>query len=133
MAQDGVYFKAREFTCKCGCGTNKATDDLVQLCDKIRSLAGVPLYVNSGTRCKKNNTAAGGVPNSNHMTGTAADLSPRGAMAIRELHARVLDAYRRGLLPQMAGLGLYPDSDFIHVDTFPRQSGRLRQWTERRP
>lgn len=132
MARDGAHFKVRDFACKCGCGTNKTSDDLMRLCDKIRSIAGIPLYVNSGTRCAKRNRECGGVQNSNHMTGQAADLSPRGAMPIGELHRIVLSGYSQGILPELAGLGLYPDNDFIHVDTSPRQRGRLRQWTERR-
>lgn len=131
MARDGKYFRADEFACKCGCGANKTTDDLMRVCDIVRELAGVPLYVNSGTRCPTKNAEVGGVPNSNHMTGTAADLSPRGAIPIRELHRRVLEAYKRGLIPALAGLGFYPNKGFIHVDTSPKAAGRLRRWTEK--
>ncbi len=45
-----------------------------QLLDPIREAWGEPIVVSSGYRCKELNTLIGGVKNSHHMLGCAADL-----------------------------------------------------------
>ena len=45
-----------------------------QLLDPIREAWGKPIVVSSGYRCKELNTLIGGVKNSHHMLGCAADL-----------------------------------------------------------
>ena len=42
--------------------------------EKIRSVLGYPIHINSGYRCPELNKAIGGALNSQHMTGNAADL-----------------------------------------------------------
>lgn len=42
--------------------------------DPLREAYGKPIYVNSGFRCKELNEAVGGVYNSEHLTGCAADI-----------------------------------------------------------
>lgn len=42
--------------------------------DPLREWYGKPIYVNSGYRCPELNRAVGGVPNSFHLTGCAADI-----------------------------------------------------------
>lgn len=42
--------------------------------DIIRTFAGVPIIINSGYRCKKLNELVGGVNNSYHLKGLAADF-----------------------------------------------------------
>ena len=54
-----------------------------QLLDPIREAWGEPIVVSSGYRCKQLNTLVGGVKNSHHILGCAADitaplLSPQG-------------------------------------------------------
>ena len=54
-------------------------NNLTQLVDKVldplREMYGKPIRVNSGYRCKKLNSLVGGVSNSQHLTGQAADIS----------------------------------------------------------
>lgn len=45
------------------------------LLDPIRSMWGKQIIVNSGYRCTDLNKAVGGVANSNHLTGEAADIT----------------------------------------------------------
>lgn len=45
--------------------------------DPVREAYGKPIVVNSGYRCQVHNTAVGGVKNSQHMKGEAADVRPR--------------------------------------------------------
>jgi hypothetical protein len=42
--------------------------------EKVRALLGVPMHIDSGYRCPALNKAVGGVPNSAHVDGYAADF-----------------------------------------------------------
>lgn len=61
---------------------NTPTEDAIEnlnalvdnLLDPLRELYGKPIFVNSGYRSKKLNMLIGGVSNSQHMTGEAADI-----------------------------------------------------------
>lgn len=61
---------------------NTPTDDVKRnleqlinnVLDPLRDWYGKPIYVNSGYRCPKLNKAVGGVSNSHHKTGQAADI-----------------------------------------------------------
>ena len=72
------HFKKSEFACKCGkyCNSYPAEIDLkmVKWADAIRDRIGKPISINSGLRCKTHNANVGGVSNSQHLYGTAADL-----------------------------------------------------------
>lgn len=46
----------------------------VQVLEPLREHAGKPILVGSGYRCPSLNKAVGGVPNSQHQTGEAADI-----------------------------------------------------------
>lgn len=46
--------------------------------DQAREKLGMPITVNSGYRCPKHNAEVGGVANSQHMKGEAADIAPAG-------------------------------------------------------
>lgn len=56
----------------------KQIANLKRLCQEVleplRQHFGVPITIGSGFRCPKLNAAVGGVKNSNHLTGCAADL-----------------------------------------------------------
>jgi uncharacterized protein YcbK (DUF882 family) len=70
---------------------------------------------------------------STHVTGEASDIRPLrkpGEDRVLLLHAFVLAKWRRGELPELGGLGLYPD--WIHVDVAKAADGHLRQWNTRR-
>jgi uncharacterized protein YcbK (DUF882 family) len=53
--------------------------------------------------------------NSLHMQGQAADISLPGR-PLRKVH-------EMALAMELGGVGFYPDSNFVHVDT-----GRVRRW-----
>jgi zinc D-Ala-D-Ala carboxypeptidase len=65
----------------------------VSVFERLREMVG-PLYVRSGYRCPRLNTAVGGRPNSRHILGLAADVVPAEVslteameVAIRAFHA----------------------------------------------
>ena len=74
------YFEMKEFACKC-CGQlpPSAEQNLQALVDHVldpaRERLGMPITVNSGYRCPAHNKAVGGVKNSQHLKGEAADIT----------------------------------------------------------
>lgn len=77
------YFDRSEFQCKCGgkyCNGYPAEPDerMVRIADKLRKNLGVPITIVSGLRCKNWNAIQGGVSNSQHMYGEAADIYAKG-------------------------------------------------------
>jgi len=61
---------------------NDVIDNLTALADNVlqplRDAYGKPITVNCGYRCKRVNDAVGGVANSQHLTGEAADITTNG-------------------------------------------------------
>lgn len=103
-------FSRSEFKCKCGrCASNYVDIRLVKGLQELRDLIGKPIIINSATRCKEHNKAVGGVPNSQHVLGRAADIRVDG-MATSKLaeYAEMVDAFKNG------GIGIY--RTFVHVD-----------------
>jgi len=47
----------------------------IQVLEPLREFAGVPVIITSGYRCKELNRKVGGVANSQHLVGEAADLT----------------------------------------------------------
>ena len=84
---DGIrYFKREEFRCKCGgryCNGFPAEPkrQLVELLDAARAHFGRPEHIVSGLRCPNWNGIQGGVANSQHMYGEAADVRIDGVTA----------------------------------------------------
>ena len=123
------YFQPQEFACKCGCGFALPDDRLLTTLNTIRAALGSPVTVTSGCRCPIHNRRVGGVYNSNHMDGTAADIQCKGKSP-SEVHGTILALHSAGKLPELAGLGIY--DTFVHVDVAPKLPGRLRRWDERK-
>lgn len=123
---DGIkYFRRTEFACQCGgkyCDgfPCEPAEETVKICDEIRKRAKVPITISSGIRCEKHNAEVGGVANSNHKYGKAADLicslSP-------EKLKEIAEAVTAEMIPGRGGIGLY--SWGVHVDngTYSRWEG----------
>ena len=82
------YFTRDEFKCKCGgkyCKGYPAEPDerMVRIADQLRKNLGVPITIVSGLRCRTWNAIQGGVSNSQHMYGEAADIYARGVSQSR--------------------------------------------------
>ena len=123
------YFTRSEFTCKCGCGTNKVQQDLIDMLNVIREAFGKAVTVTSGTRCVAHNAKIGGATNSNHITGHAADIRCTDrSMTPAEMYDVVMRLYREGKIPQLAGISKNYGT-IIHVDVHPKRAdGQLRTW-----
>lgn len=75
MGNFSPHFDRIEFACKCGCGFNNISRELVDLLENVRVQTGLPLHINAGCRCVAHNAAVGGKPNSAHLRGLAADIA----------------------------------------------------------
>ena len=64
---------------------------------------------------------------SQHVEGYAIDLRPVQGDA-GQLYRVLMDAYTAGRLPALGGIGLYPKSNWCHVDCFKAPDGHLRRW-----
>ena len=123
--KDIRYFTRAEFRCPCGkCGGFPAEPEetMVRVVDEIRRRAGTPITIvdsgGSGIRCPEHNAEVGGVPNSEHLYGRAADLHSQ--LPPAELR-RIAEEVTAELIPGRGGIGLY--SWGIHVDT-----GKYSRW-----
>ena len=108
------YFKKQEFACKCEkyCNGYPAEIDMnmVKIADKIRNRIGKPITINSGLRCKTHNANVGGVSNSQHLLGNAADLGcPSGCTPTQ------MASIAEEIMGDTGGIGTY--SWGIHIDT----------------
>jgi len=104
------YFTEAEEVCKC-CGQlpeNGMSDVLLSKLDELRELAGEPIHISCMYRCPKHNAEVGGVPNSQHVDGTAADIYCDG-LTVDELADLAVKV-------GFDGIGRYYDSQFVHVD-----------------
>ena len=99
------HFKKSELSCKCGCNQLQINMQLLYALEVLRRILGKPIIINSGYRCPKHNAKIGGVTNSQHVLGTAADIRVPG-MTPQEVYmvAKYL----------FDGLGVY--DNFLHVD-----------------
>lgn len=99
-------FSLHEFFCNCGkCHNQLINPMLVGKLQLLRSIVG-PIHITNAFRCENHNADVGGVPNSQHPKGNAADIVVPG-MSPKEVAEQ---AEKAGF----DGIGVY--SNFTHVD-----------------
>lgn len=104
--QDTKYFKGYEFQCPC-CGVENMSDRFIEKLTIARHNAGIPFVISSGYRCQKHNREVGGVEDSAHTNGFAADIHVHNS---RERFLMLKSLFAVGF--SRIGIG----KDFIHVD-----------------
>jgi uncharacterized protein YcbK (DUF882 family) len=117
------HFDSTEFECPDGCGFGAKEGDinsrLAPVLETIREAVGHGLKINSGCRCALHNAQVGGVANSPHLRGNAADV-------------RIVGGYERFLAVKSAlmsgALGIGVGSNYVHVD-FDNVASRPAIWT----
>ncbi|MEW6233834.1 MAG: D-Ala-D-Ala carboxypeptidase family metallohydrolase [Candidatus Omnitrophota bacterium] len=111
------HFTLEEFACRCGCGEADADPRLIASLEALREAVHAPIHINSGRRCEKQNKKVGGSPNSQHLTGKAADIWMENVTP-QEIarQAAEIEAFRKG------GIGVYPS--FVHLDVRPNGPAR---------
>lgn len=101
-------FRVREFACSDGSDTVFVSGELVEVLQKIRSHFGKPVTIHSGYRTPAYNKKVDGAAYSQHLYGTAADISISG------VSPKEVAAFAETLMPKTGGIGIYPT--FTHVD-----------------
>ncbi len=102
-------FTVREFACKDGSDAVKIDLDNVAVLQKIRDHFGKSVHINSAYRTVAYNARIGGVKDSNHTKGMAADIVVSGVDPLKVyLYADSIGA---------GGVIYYPNSRFCHIDT----------------
>lgn len=115
MGDLSAHFSKAELACHC-CGQLKIDTALVDGLEQLRALAGKPVVVHDGYRCPEHNQKVGGVPDSEHTRGNAADISIPG-LSLQQMYELALQVpvFLQG------GIGVY-DSSFLHLDTRPHSA-----------
>ena len=85
---------------------------LAQNLQTVRDIIGEPININSGYRSEAHNIIVGGVKNSQHLLGKAADISMKNYTS-KELAVIFEELILQGQI-QEGGLGLY--NGFVHYD-----------------
>lgn len=107
--QISEHFKVREFAQKdFRCDKVIVDTELIDVLEDIRAHFNKPVNVSSGYRTPEYNTKIGGVKNSQHTKGTAADIKVSG------IPAKEVQKYLKHKYPNKYGIGSY--STFTHVD-----------------
>lgn len=101
-------FKVREFACSDGSDPIFISQELVEVLQKIRDYFNTPVDINSAYRTPGKNKAVGGAAYSQHLYGTAADITVRG------VKPATVAAYAEKLMPKKGGIGIY--ATFTHID-----------------
>lgn len=106
-------FSPAEIACR-GSGKLRINEDALDKLQALRTTLARPMIVNSGYRSKEHNKRVGGAAQSMHLEGKAFDIS----MANHEPVSFIAAARAAGF----RGIGTYPRSNFIHIDTGPTRA-----------
>lgn len=113
-----LHFKLSEFSCPC-CKRVMLHSKLLAKLMELRKILERPIYITSGYRCPEYNQKIGGVVNSYHCIGLAADIQVKDISLIDLLgHAEEID---------FTGIGFYEKKNFLHLDVRPTKRTRWRE------
>lgn len=109
-------FNLSEFACKSGEETPEeiipVLKELAEQLQALREETGLPIRINSGYRSPAHNAKIGGVKNSQHTKGTAADIVVVG-QSPRETRRIIQTLIKSGRMKE-GGIGAY--NSFTHYD-----------------
>ena len=112
------HFKLSEFACPC-CKRVMLHPKLLVKLIELRKILERPIYITSGYRCPRYNQKIGGVVNSYHCIGLAADIKVNNINLIELLgYAEEID---------FNGIGFYEKKNFLHLDVRPTKRTRWRE------
>lgn len=109
MGDLSAHFSKAELACHC-CGDLRIEKGLLDALEQLRSVAGKAIVIHDGYRCLAHNQEVGGVTDSEHTRGMAADVEVPG-LSLQQMYELALQ------VPTFAdgGIGVY-DGGFLHVD-----------------
>jgi len=91
---------------------------LVKLIE-LRKILEKPVYITSGYRCSRYNQRIGGVTNSYHCIGLAADIK------VKDINLIELLGYAEEI--DFNGIWFYEKKNFLHLDVRPTKRTRWRE------
>lgn len=111
-------FCVKEFACHDGSDKVLVDTELVKLLQKIREHFSKPVTINSAYRTPAYNARVGGVRNSYHTQGIAADI------AVKGVKPHAVAQYVEYIMPNSGGIGEYGKTkgEFTHVDVRAKRS-----------
>lgn len=118
MGAKSEHFTDAELACK-HCGINDCQQSLVDALEQFRALVGKPVLIDDAYRCSIHNAQVGGVSNSEHVQGIAADIRVEG-MSGADMEAAALKC------PLIAAIGRSDNPAYIHIDTRHMNQGHAR-------
>ena len=107
-------FRVKEFACADGSDPVFISPDLVSVLQKIRTHFGKPITITSAYRTPTHNAKIGGVSDSRHLFGIAADIK------VKEISPLRVAQYAEQLLTNKGGIGVY--ATFVHIDVRPTKA-----------
>jgi uncharacterized protein YcbK (DUF882 family) len=116
------YFAAQRKAVKNSTPPKRLWKNILQtlrIVDELRASFGKPCRILSSYRSPAYNRAIGGAPLSQHLEFTALDIAIDG-VSTKRVYDRLIEWRRAGKFT--GGLGLYPSSGFVHIDTRGRNS-----------
>lgn len=115
------YLQVKEFACHDGSDGIYIDNNLVYIVNEVRKHFGKPIYINSGYRTESYNRYVGGVKNSYHIHGMAADVWLKGVPAQKIYDWLCL------VFPNYYGVILYKNQGFVHIDTREKPYREVRK------
>ena len=112
------HFNLSEFACPC-CHRVMLHPFLLEKLEKIRKIIERPIHITSGYRCFAYNRKVGGVANSYHLIGLAADIK------VKDINLIELLSYAEEI--DFTGIGFYEKKNFLHLDVRPTKRTRWRE------
>lgn len=113
--QVAEFFRLDEFQCPC-CKKVMFHPLLLQKLELLREQIAKPVIITSGFRCPSYNQEVGGVKNSYHLLGMAADIHVPGVSLACVLTLAEEIGFK--------GIGIYPARNFLHLDIRPTKQAR---------
>lgn len=105
-----LYFEYSEFDCPLagpGSGKENMKSDFLTMLDASRKIADIPFKINSGYRNSEHNRKIGGVKNSEHLNGRAADIRVTDSVSRQKILAALIEV-------GFSRIGIA--NSFIHAD-----------------
>ena len=112
------HFNLSEFSCPC-CNRVMLHPKLLVKLIGLRKIIGKPIHITSGYRCPTYNHQIGGVENSYHCIGLAADIK------VKDINLIELLGYAEEI--DFTGIGFYEKKSFLHLDVRPTKRTRWRE------
>ena len=107
--QVSEHFRVKEFAQKdYKCDKILIESELVKVLEDVRTHFNMPVIITSGYRTTEYNKKIGGVKNSQHTKGTAADIK------VKMVQASEVQSYLNRKYPDKYGIGKY--KNFTHID-----------------